>query len=89
MNAQVKKLPGRQPSADTRAFDDVVTLIRSARQRAERAVNTGVIDLYWHIGRYLHRKIEADGWAKGTVARLAAHIALREPGVRGYSAQNL
>jgi predicted nuclease of restriction endonuclease-like (RecB) superfamily len=89
MNRPVKTLPGSRPPDDTRAFDDVVALIRAARQRAERAVNTGVIDLYWHIGRYLHRKIEADGWAKGTVARLAAHIALREPGVRGYSAQNL
>jgi predicted nuclease of restriction endonuclease-like (RecB) superfamily len=71
------------------AFDDVVSMIRAARQRAEQAVNTELIDLYWHIGQYLHRKIETDGWAKSTVANLATHIAQREPGQRGFSAQNL
>ena len=71
------------------AFGEVVSLIRAARQRADQAVNTGVIDLYWSIGQYLHHKIEADGWAKGTVVQLAGYIAQREPGKRGFSAQNL
>ena len=71
------------------AFDEVVSLIHAARQRATQAVNTEVIDLYWHIGQYLHHKIEADGWAKGTVVQLAAYISQREPGKRGFSAQNL
>ena len=72
-----------------RAFDEIVELIRASRQQAARAVNTEMIDLYWCIGDYLHRKIEADGWAKGTVVQLAAYIAQREPGQRGFSPQNL
>ena len=71
------------------AFDTVVGLIRAARQRSAQAVNAGLIDLYWRIGSYLHRKVESDGWAKGTVINLAAFIAQREPGMRGFSAQNL
>lgn len=71
------------------AFGEVVSLIRAARQRAAQVVNTEVIDLYWRIGQYLHHKIEADGWAKGTVVQLAAYIAQREPGKRGFSSQNL
>ena len=74
---------------DETAFDEVVGLIRAARQRATQAVNAAVIDLYWHLGQYLHHKIEADGWAKGTVVQLAAYVARREPGRRGFSAQNL
>jgi len=70
-------------------FDEVVKLIRDARQRAGQLVNTVIIDLYWHLGRYLHSKIESDGWAKGTVVNLAAHIARCEPGRRGFSAPNL
>ena len=54
-----------------------------------RAVNTELIDLYWLIGEYLHHKIEADGWANGTVVQLAGYIAQREPGMRGFSPQNL
>jgi len=71
------------------AFNEIVELIRTARQQASRAVNTELIDLYWRIGDYLHRKIESDGWAKGTVVELAAYIAHREPGLRGFSPQNL
>ena len=74
---------------DETAFAEVVGLIRAARQRAAQAVNTAVVDLYWHIGQYLHHKIEADGWAKGTVVQLSAYVARREPGKRGFSAQNL
>jgi len=71
------------------AFDEIVELIRAARQQAVRAVNTELIELCWRIGDYLHRKIESDGWAKGTVVQLAAYIAQREPGLRGFSPQNL
>lgn len=74
---------------DESTFAEVVGLICAARQRAAQAVNTAVVDLYWHIGQYLHHKIEADGWAKGTVVELAAYVARREPGKRGFSAQNL
>ena len=74
---------------DETAFAEVVGLIRAARTRADHAVNTAVVDMYWHIGQYLHHKIEADGWAKGTVVQLAAYITRREPGRRGFSAQNL
>ena len=71
------------------AFAEVVKLIHASRQQAMRAVNSALIDLYWRIGEYLHHKIEADGWAKGTVVQLATYIAQREPGVRGFSPQNL
>ncbi len=71
------------------AFVEVVALIRNARHRADQVVNSVLIDLYWQIGRYLHHKIAVDGWAKGTVVLLAAYIAAREPGRRGFSAQNL
>ena len=71
------------------AFGEVVGLIQAARQRSAQAVNTELIGLYWRIGQFLHHKIEADGWAQGTVVQLATYIAQREPGLRGFSAQNL
>jgi predicted nuclease of restriction endonuclease-like (RecB) superfamily len=70
-------------------FAEIVNLIQSARRRAVQAVNTELIDLYWRIGDYLHQKIKSEGWAKGTVVQLAACIAQREPGLRGFSPQNL
>jgi|GEM_PF-3453627 len=71
------------------AFAEVVGLIQAARGRTWQAVNAELIDLYWRIGEYLHHRIAADGWAQGTVVQLAAYFAQREPGVRGFSTQNL
>jgi predicted nuclease of restriction endonuclease-like (RecB) superfamily len=85
----IARKPPKAPAPMEPAFAEVVKLIHASRQQALRAVNTELIDLYWHIGAYLHHKIEADGWAKGVVVQLAAYIAQREPGVRGFSPQNL
>jgi hypothetical protein len=40
-------------------FAEIVGLIAAARQRAFQAVNTTLIDLYWQVGEYISRKIEA------------------------------
>lgn len=86
-----RKSPGKAAVAlpAEPAFAEIVGLIQQARQRATRAVNAELVELYWRIGEYLHHRIESDGWAKGTVVRLAVYIAQREPGVRGFSPQNL
>ncbi len=81
--------PPRTADREAQAFAEVVGLIQSARARALRAVNTELIDLYWRVGEIISRRIESDGWGKGTVASLAAYICRREPNVRGFSAQNL
>ena len=71
------------------AFGKVVDLIRAARQRAHQAVNTELIGLYWQIGEYINGKLAAAEWGEGVVERLAQHLARTEPGLRGFSAQNL
>jgi predicted nuclease of restriction endonuclease-like (RecB) superfamily len=70
-------------------FGDIVRLIDSARQRAYQAVNTTLIELYWNVGEYISQKIETDAWGKGTVKALAAYIQLQQPGIRGFSPQNI
>ena len=74
------------PQAD---FEEVVSLIESARTRALAAVNTVLIDLYWQIGEYISHKIAAEGWGKSTVGTLAEYIQRRQPGRTGFSASNL
>lgn len=71
------------------AFDEVLHLIEAARQRAFQAANTELIDLYWNVGAYVSRKVVSDGWGNGTVLELSAYIRKRQPGVRGFSPQNL
>lgn len=71
------------------AFDEVVGLIEQARRRAYQAVNTHLIDLYWQVGEFVSRKIDADGWGKSTVQQLSVYILQRQPGIRGFSPQNI
>lgn len=70
-------------------FTEVVQMIASARQRAFQAVSTTLIDLYWQVGEYISCKIETEDWGKSTVQELAAYIQFRQPGIRGFSPQNL
>jgi len=70
-------------------FDEVARLIEEARRRATRAVNVELIELYTRIGAVISRRIASDGWGKGTVEELAAYLARRHRGTRGFSPQNL
>jgi len=70
-------------------FTPILTLIRDAQGRALQRVNRELIDLYWQIGAYLHARIEADGWGRGTVRQLADWLAQEHPQARGFSASNL
>jgi predicted nuclease of restriction endonuclease-like (RecB) superfamily len=87
--------PKRQKSAlavaqpDPDGFAEIVALIATSQQNAYRAVNTALIDLYWQVGEYISRKIEAAEWGSGTVENLAGFIAHSHPGLRGFSRPNL
>ena len=74
------------PSPD---FREILDLIASARQRAYQAVNTALIDLYWHVGEHLSRKLATAEWGEGVVPQLARHIAITYPGLRGFTRSNL
>jgi predicted nuclease of restriction endonuclease-like (RecB) superfamily len=70
-------------------FTEIVSLIKQARYRAFKAVNTELIDLYWQIGQYIAQRTEQEGWGKGTVQQLADYIGRTEPDLKGFSDKNL
>jgi predicted nuclease of restriction endonuclease-like (RecB) superfamily len=70
-------------------FAEIVGLIATAQQRAFQSVNTTLIDLYWQVGEYISRKIEAAEWGDGIVPQLAQYIARTQPGLRGFTPRNL
>jgi len=86
LSALLRELPthGHVPE-----FDEVAKLVEEARAQATRAVNSQLIDLYWKIGAIISRRIESNGWGKGTVEELAAYLSHTQPGARGFSPQNL
>ena len=75
-------------STDER-FDEVLALIHSARKQAVQAVNTRLIELYWQVGAYISHKLERAEWGDSVVTQLAEHLALTQPGLRGFTSRNL
>lgn len=71
------------------AFDEVLQLIEAARHKAFQAVNVALIELYWNVGQIISRKIAAAEWGDGVVDELAAFLARTQPGLKGFSRQNL
>ncbi|WP_025809479.1 PDDEXK nuclease domain-containing protein [Pseudomonas chlororaphis] len=76
------------PSTDA-AFNEVAHMITAARQRAVCAVNTELVELYWQVGAYISRKIQAAEWGDGVVQQLADYLARQQPGLRGFTRPNL
>ena len=73
----------------TGVFENVLGMVYSAKQKAEYQVNSTIIDLYWSIGEYVSKQIDVNGWGKSTVKALSEYILSKEPGIRGYSSQNI
>lgn len=70
-------------------FDEVLALIHTARQQAVKVVNTQLIELYWQVGAYISRKLAQAEWGDAVVSQLADHLALTQPGLRGFTRRNL
>ncbi|MFJ4347301.1 YhcG family protein [Pseudomonas sp. NPDC089401] len=81
--------PAAPPAVNDDRFEEVLALIQGARQRAVQAVNSQLIELYWQVGAYISRKLEASEWGDSVVSQLAAHLAQKQPGLRGFTRPNL
>ncbi len=70
-------------------FSDIIRIIKLSRSNAVKAVNSQMIDLYWNIGAYIGRKLEASEWGQSVVKELAVFIGNTEPDLKGFSDKNL
>lgn len=76
-------------SSDGDRFNEVLALIHSSRHKAMQAVNTQLIELYWQVGAHISLKIARAEWGDSVVGQLADHLALTQPGLRGFTRRNL
>ena len=71
------------------SFEEVVKLIRCARQEAWQSANTTLVELYWQVGEYIARKVESAAWGDGVINQLADYIARRHTDLKGFNRRNL
>ncbi len=70
-------------------FNEIRLLISQAKENSILAINVELITLYWKIGEQVHLKVESSEWGKSIVNSLSEFIQQKEPGVRGFSSQNI
>lgn len=76
-------------SKNNSTFDEIVTIIEQARQKAFRAVNRELIEMYWKIGQYISEKVKSNAWGKSIVQEFANYVQSKYVGIKGFSAQNI
>ena len=65
------------------------SLVREAQQRAQRVVNTAMIELYWNIGRTILDRQMNEPWGSKVLDRLARDLRTEFPHMKGFSRSNL
>jgi len=75
--------------SDTAAFEEVLAIIERARANVFRAVNHGLISMYWDVGHYISEKARNGGWGKSVVADFSRYVQSQYLGIQGFSPQNI
>lgn len=73
----------------TENFNEILSTIQNAKQKAFKQVNSTLIELYWNIGKYISTKTIKENWGKGVVKELAKFIEEQDPTLKGFSDKNL
>ncbi|MCL2135799.1 MAG: PDDEXK nuclease domain-containing protein [Candidatus Bathyarchaeota archaeon] len=68
---------------------EIKELIYRRQYEAMKRVNAELIQLYWDIGKEIHRQQREKGWGKSVVEILSKELQKEFPGIRGFSASNL
>jgi predicted nuclease of restriction endonuclease-like (RecB) superfamily len=67
----------------------IVSRIKETRIRFVLQANTGMIELYWHIGADILQRQKNEGWGAKVIDRLSADLKKEFPEMDGFSARNL
>ena len=67
----------------------IITEIKSARVTLAQRVNSGMMQMYWNIGKRLSTEKIEKGYGSNVVKRLAADLQQEFPNTTGFSPRNL
>lgn len=70
-------------------FSEILHLIKEAKHRAIKSVNTELITLYWQVGEYISNKVESAEWGEAVVDQLAEYINTSQQDLKGFTRRGL
>ncbi len=70
-------------------FSSIIAIIEAAKQRAMKAVNAELINMYWEVGKYLSSLVENSSFGDKVIDEVAAYIAESNPTIKGFNRRGL
>ena len=70
-------------------FSEIISIIKNHRQNAYRKINEELVSMYYEIGRYLSKKVEAEHWGSKTIDNLVITIKSQYPHLKGFNRAGL
>ena len=70
-------------------FSSIISIIESAKQRAMKAVNAELINMYWEVGNYLSSLVKDSSFGDKVIDEVAAYIAENNPTIKGFNRRGL
>lgn len=95
MSENIKNRPvvpaqlGALPPGYGELLDDLNAIVKRSSIRAQRAVNTELIQMYWELGRTILERQSQEAWGTKVIDRIAVDMRTAFPGQRGFSRSNL
>ena len=78
-----------QKSAYKSFVKEIKEKIYRSQLQTMQAVNKGLLQFYWEIGKSIVEKQEQYSWGKSVVENLSDELQKEFPGTQGFSSQNL
>ena len=75
--------------SEEQQFQEVLSIIKSHRQAAAKAVNEEALLTYWNVGAYVSAKLQNEEWGSAVVTRLSEYLRTQDPTLKGYSRRNI
>jgi len=70
-------------------FEEIVTIVENAKDRAYRKVNEELILMYQEIGKYISKKTEEASYGSGFVDNVAEFFSTNYPELKGFNRRGL
>ena len=74
---------------DNNNFSNIILIIEDAKQRAMKAVNAELINMYWEVGKYLSSLVAESSFGDKVIDEVAAYIAESNPTIKGFNRRGL
>jgi hypothetical protein len=60
----------------TSNFTEIISIIEKAKSKIYKAVNNGLIEMYWKVGEYISRKVAENRWGEGTIQEFSSYLQI-------------